>query len=193
LIEEGVGGSGMDIKTRWKRTKGTRLLSTKGTFLALPSPREGLTLEISASPDTWRTLYLMSFAKPEDIVTMIRNLSKSNFDYISAKPGREDFLDKIKRYAAYVYCWAEYWLKKPQDEWPESLTELVRKLDKYAYCGGKESPESQRVTAYIMEMDFGKEREKYHLRKWTKDPETFARTFISNNKYAKFVKAICRS
>jgi len=44
-----------------------------------------------------------------------------------------------------------------------------------------------------MEMDFGKEREKYHLRKWTKDPEAFERTFISNNKYAKIAKTICGS
>ena len=183
----------MDIKTRWKRTKGTRLLSTEGSFLPLPSSREDLTLEISASPDTWRTLYIMSFVKPEDIVSMIRNLSKATFDYISAKAGREDFVDKMKRYAAYVYCWTEYWLKKPQDEWPEPLKELVRKLDKDARHGRKERPKPRRVTAYVMEKDFGKEREKYHLRKWTRDPEAFGRTFISNNKYAKFVKTICRS
>ena len=100
----------MEIKTRWKRTKGNRLLSTEGTLLPLPPPREDLTLEISASPNTWRTLYIVSFAKPEDNVSMIRNLSKTTFDYISAKPRREDFVDKMKRYAAYVYCWAEYWL-----------------------------------------------------------------------------------
>ena len=182
----------MDVKTRWKRTKGVRILSAEGTFLPFPVPHKDFTLEISASPDTWRTLYIMSFVKPEDIVSIIRNLSKATFDYISAKPGREDFVDKIKRYAAYVYCWTEYWLKKPQDEWPESLKELVRKLGKSAYHRRKERPEPGRVTAHIMEMDFGKEREKYHLRKWTKDPEAFGRTFISNNKYAKFVKTICR-
>ncbi len=180
----------MDLKTRWKRTKGDGILSTKGTSLPLPSLGEDLTLEISASPDTWRTLYIMSFTKPGDIVSIIRNLSKGTFDSISAKPGRNDFVDKVKRYAAYVYCWAEYWLKKPQDEWPESLRELVRKLGKHR--GRKERPESQRVTAYIMEMDFGKERERYHLKKWTKDPEAFGRTFIANNKYAKFVKTICK-
>jgi hypothetical protein len=183
----------MDIKTRWKRSKGTRLLSTEGSFLPLPSSRENLTLEISASPDTWRTLYIMSFVKPEDIVSMIRNLSKTTFDYISPKPGREDFVDKMKRYAAYVYCWAEYWLKKPQHEWPEPLKQLVRQLSKQTYHGRRERPKPPRVTAYIMEMDFGKEREKHHLKKWTKDPEAFGRAFISNNKYAKFVKTICRS
>ena len=182
----------MDIKTRWKRNKGVSILSTKGTFLPLLPPGEDFTLEISASPDIWRTLYIMSFSNPGDIVSIIRNLSKATFDSISAKPGREDFVDKIKRYAAYVYCWAEYWLNKPQDEWPESLKELIRKFGKYAYRGRKERPESRRLTAYIMEMDFGKEREKYHLRKWTKDPEAFGRTFISNNKYAKFVKTICK-
>jgi len=182
----------MDVKTRWKTTKGGRILSAEGTLLALPPPREDLKLEISASPGTWRTLYIMSFAKPEEIVSIIRNLSKAAFDYISVKPGKEDFLDKIKRYAAYVYCWAEYWLKKPQDEWPESLKELVRKMGKYAYYGKEKRPEPRRVTAYIMELDFGREREKYHLRKWTKDPEAFGRTFISNNKYARFVKTICR-
>jgi hypothetical protein len=109
---------------------------------------------------------------------MIRNLSKATFDYISAKAGREDFVDKMKRYAAYVYCWAEYWLKKPQDEWPEPLKELVRQLSKQTYHGRRERPKPPRVTAYIMEMDFGKEREKHHLRKWTKDPEAFEKTFI---------------
>ena len=183
----------MDIKTRWKRTKGIRLLSTEGTFLLLPPPRKDLTLEISASPDTWRALYIMSFAKPEDIVSMIRNLSKATFDYITAKRGREDFVDRMKRYAAYVYCWAEYWLNKPEDEWPEPLKELAKKLSKYTDRGRRERPKPPRVTAYIMEMDFGKEREKHHLKKWTKDPEAFRRTFISNNKYAKFVKTICRT
>ena len=183
----------MDIKTRWKRTKGTRLLSARGNFLRIPSPREDLTLEISASPDTWRTLYIMSFAKPEDIVSMIRNLSKTTFDYISGKPGREDFLDKMKRYGAYVYCWAEYWLKKPQDEWPESLKEIAKRLSKYSDHGRRERPKAPRVTAYIMEMDYGKERINHHLKKWTKDPEAFERAFISNNKYARFVKTICRS
>ncbi len=182
----------MDVKTRWKRTKGAGILSTEGDFLPLPSRGEGLTLGISASPDTWRTLYIMSLTKPGDIVSIIRKLSKATFDSISAEPGREDFVDKVKRYAAYVYCWAEYWLNKPQDEWPESLRDLVRKLSKHAYPGRKERPESRRVTAYVMEMDFGKERERYHLKKWTKDPEAFGRTFISNNKYAKFVKAICK-
>jgi hypothetical protein len=112
---------------------------------------------------------------------------------MSAKPGKEVFVDKMKRYAAYIYCWTEYWLRKPQDEWPEPLKEIIRKLGKYASQGRKKRPEPERVTAYIMEMDFGKEREKYRLRKWTKDLEAFGRTFISNNRYATFVKAICRS
>ena len=183
----------MDTKTRWKRTKGTRLLSTEGTFLPLPPPGKDLTLAISASPDTWRALYIMSFAKPEDIVSMIRRLSKTTFDYMSAKPGREDFVDKMKRYAAYVYCWAEYWLKKPPDEWPEPLKELVRQLSKDRYHGRRGRPTPKRVTAYMMEMDFGKEREKHHLRKWTNDPEAFEKTFISDNRYARFVKTICGS
>jgi len=182
----------MDVKTRWKRIKRGRVLSVEGTFLPLSPPREDLTLEISGSPDTWRTLYIMSFGKPDDVVSIIRNLSKAAFDYISTEPGKEDFVEKIKRYSAYVYCWAEYWLKKRQDEWPESLKELVRKMGKYAYQGREKGPEPRRVTAYVMEMDFGKERGKYHLRKWTKDPEAFGRTFISNNKYARFVKTICR-
>ncbi len=182
----------MDVKTRWKRTKGAGVLSTKGTFLPVPSCGENLTLEISASPDTWRTLYIMSFAKPGDIVSIIRSLSKTTFDSISTELRSEDFIDKVKRYTAYVYCWAEYWLKKPQHEWPESLKELVKKLGKYAYLGKGKRPESRRVTAYIMEMDFGKERERYHLKKWTKDPESFGRAFISDNKYAKFVKTICK-
>lgn len=183
----------MDIKTRWKRRKGARLLTTEATFLPLPSTREGLTLEISASPETWRSLYIMSFARPEDIVSTIRNLSKATFDYVSAKPGREDFIDRMKRYSAYVYCWAEYWLRKPQHEWPEPLKELVMQLGKRTHRGKRERPEPRRVTAYVMEIDFGTEREKYHLRKWTKDPEAFAKVFISNNKYARFVKTICRS
>jgi len=135
----------------------------------------------------------MSFVKPEGIIDVIRNLSKTTFDYISVKSGREDFLDKMKRYSAYVYCWAEYWLKKPQDEWPEPLKELVRQLSRYPYHGRRKKPTPARVTAYIMEKDFGKEREKHHLIKWTKDPKAFERAFISGNKYAKFVKTICRS
>ena len=158
----------MDIKTRWKRTKGTRLLSTEGTFLPLPPPSKDLTLEISASPDTWRALYIMSFAKPEDLVSMIRNLSKTTFDYISAKPGREDFVDKMKRYAAYVYCWAEYWLKKPQDEWPEPLKELVRQLSKYSISWKERKAQSTKGNGLYYGNGFWKRKRKTSPKKMDK-------------------------
>lgn len=188
----------MDIKTRWKRTKGTRLISAEGTFLLFPSPRDGVKLEISASPDTWRTLYIMSLARPADIVSIIRNLSKATFDYMTVKPrkegygDREDFIDKVKRYSAYVYCWTRYWLKKPEDIWPEPLKELVRRMGRYPDRGRREGSKSRIITAYIMERDFGKERKRYRLKKWTENPEVFWRTFILNNEYARFVKVICR-
>jgi hypothetical protein len=66
-VQEAADGQ----KTRWKR-KGTRLLST-GNFL--PFAWWNLTLEISASHDTWHALYIMSFAKPRDIISMIRGFS----------------------------------------------------------------------------------------------------------------------
>ncbi len=188
----------MDIKTRWKRTRGLDLLCAEGTFLPLPSPHNNLSLDISASPDAWRTLYIMSFAKPETIVNIIRNLSKAAYDHISVGSGRDIdkskkiFLNKVKRYAAYVYCWASHWLEKPQEEWPEPLKEIVKKIDKSAYHRSERKPQPQRVTAYIMERDFGKERKQYHLKKWTEHPEVFRRTFILNNKYARFVKIMCR-
>ena len=188
----------MDIKTRWKRTKDLDLLSAEGTFLSLPPPHKNPSIEISASPDAWRTLYIMSFGNPGDIVNIIRNLSKAAYDHISVGSGRgtdrskEDFVNKVKRYAAYVYCWALYWLKKPEDEWPEPLKKIVNKMGKSAYHRSQNTPQPQRVTAYIMERDFGKERKKYHLKKWTENPEVFGRTFILNNKYARFVKVICR-
>jgi len=189
----------MDIKTRWKRTRDLDRLSAEGTFLPLPSLHKDLSLEISASPDGWRTLYIMSFAKPEAIVKIVRDLSKAAYDHISVGPRRgigrrkEDFVNKVKRYAAYVYCWACHWLEKPQDEWPEPLREIVTKMDRSARHGAKKEPGPQRVTAYIMERDFGKERKKYYPKSWTEDPEGFRRTFISNNNYARFVKIICRN
>jgi len=189
----------MDTKTRWKRTKHLDLISAEGTFLRLPPPHKNLSLDISASPDAWRTLYIMSFAKPGETVNIIRDLSKAAYDHISAGPGRsvdrnkEDFVNKVRRYAAYVYCWAYHWLKKPEDKWPEPLKEIITKMGKSAYHNNKTRPDPQRVTAFVMEMDFEKEREKYHLRDWTKDPEAFGRTFILNNRYAKFVKTVCKS
>ncbi len=188
----------MDIKTRSKRAKDSDLLSAEGTFLLLPSPHKNLSIEISASPDAWRTLYIMSFVNPGDIVNIIRNPSKAAYDHISLESGRgidrseEDFVNKVKRYAAYVYCWALYWLKKPQDEWPEPLKKIVNKMGKSAYHKSQKTPQPQRVTAYIMERDFGKERKRYRLKKWTENPEVFGRMFILNNKYASFVKVICR-
>ena len=189
----------MDIKTRRKKTKDRDLLSAEGTFLSLPPPYRNLSIEISASPDAWRTLYIMSFGKPGDIVNIIRDLSKAAYDNITVGSGRgitrsrEDFVNKVKRYAAYVYCWAFYWLKKPQNEWPEPLKTIVTKMGKSAYHRSQKGPQPQRVTAYIMERDFGKERKNYHLKKWTENPEVFERTFILNNKYARFVKVICKS
>jgi len=138
-------------------------------------------------------------ARPADIVSIIRNLSKATFDYMTVKPrkegygDREDFIDKVKRYSAYVYCWTRYWLKKPEDIWPEPLKELVRRMGRYPDRGRREGSKSRIITAYIMERDFGKERKKFGLRQWTRDPEAFGRKFISNNKYAKFVRTICSS
>ena len=169
----------MDIKTRRKRTKDIDVLSAEGTFLSHPPPHKNLSIEISASPDAWRTLYIMSFGNPGDIVNIIRNLSKAAYDHISVGSGRgidrskEDFVNKVKRYAAYVYCWALYWLKKPQDEWPEPLKTIVNKMGKSAYHRSQKTPQPQRVTAYIMERDFGKERKTYHLKKMDRESGTF--------------------
>ena len=132
------------------------------------------------------------FLKPE----VLRELKNRKIPIGPARGihrGREVFIRRIKNLTAYTYCLVTHWLKKPEDEWPNPLKELVKQSSKYTYHGRRERSKPRRVTAYIMEMDFGKEREKYHLRKWTEDPEAFGRAFISNNKYAKFVKTICRS
>jgi len=46
------------------------------------------------------------------------------------------------------------------------------------------------ITAYIMERDYGKEREKYKPRSspWTDDPEGFKKSYILNSPYMKGVK-----
>jgi hypothetical protein len=167
----------------------------------LPFPFEEVKLEICALPKAWKTLYILSQIAPERIAKNINinSISEAVFNKIEAKPGRgphrgrEDFVRKIKGIATYIYYWTDYWLKKHPNEWPNSLKEIIKEgrdqiIKERSHYGKPEKLKPSRVTAYIMEKYYGKEREKHDLSPWMDDPDAFRRTFIASDEYTKYIK-----
>ncbi|MGD0276061.1 MAG: hypothetical protein ABSB79_08395 [Syntrophales bacterium] len=164
-------------------------------------------IKITISPphdvSSWFELLRM---RPEDLGRIVhRDLVGPAIDHLLKKPGRgihrgkEAFTNKIKLCSAYTFCLIDYWLKKPQEEWPmdmskkkewpklfKDISEAKTKMKAHFHHEGKElKPKTHKLTAYIIERDFGKEREKLNPKSnpWTDEPDSFKKTYILNNPY----------
>lgn len=164
------------------------------------SQGESLKLKISAPPETWETLYGLSSGRPEYVGNLIwLNFAKPASDHLnSPRPrgvhkGRDKFMFKMKELIPYVYYCVAYWLKEPQESWPKDFKKIIEKDENnffgFSNRGKRKSYLPHEVTAYLMEKTYGEEREKNRLKPWTDDPETFRKTFISDNELAKGFKA----
>jgi hypothetical protein len=182
------------MKIKYGRTK--KDLTLEHIF---PPPFEQYKLKISALPEAWEALYILYYMKPEYVEGLIFHFAMTAYKELHRKrgrgvqSGREDFMHRMKWYTAYIYHWVNYWFKKSPKEWPNSLRKIIKEggnqLESFTYLGKEKRLRTDSVTAYIMEKRFGKERKRQGLKKWTDDSDTFRRTFISNNKYAKFIKS----
>ena len=149
--------------------------------------------------------------KPEELGRLIqRDFVGLAIDHLLKKPGRgiyrnkEIFTNKIKLISAYTFHLIDYWLKKPregwpfdsskQEEWPklfEDIMEAETKTKEYSHEGRKLRPKTHILTAYIMERDFGEERERCNPNShpWTDDCDAFRKTYISSNPYMKWFQS----
>lgn len=167
-------------------------------------------LEVKAPEETWYELLDAYYRDPslfsnafhddfvgEAIAHLERRIPKGG---LTAEEW--DFKEKVKRYSAFVFCLCEYWLEKPNKEWPDPIKEAVallqkpftkRKEEEVEIAGDLEliSDDTQEVqrpypailTAYFAEKYFHKERiDSGVYKKWTDHFETFRRVFIMNNK-----------
>lgn len=185
----------MKIKQRNKKS----ILTIEGKF---PSPYENIKLKISAFPDDWYNLIYEFFGKPKHIEKPIFDYLKTVFDqvlnHILAERPRGvhssmwEFTHKLKVRTAYIFCLLEYWLKKPEENWPESIKNAVKETPKIVgqHRKGIRKPKIHEITVYIIERDFGKEREKNNPKSnpWTDDPENFRKTYISKNPFIQTYK-----
>jgi len=164
----------------------------------IPIRSDKIKFKISASRESWLTLYSLSIGSPKHLRDLVYlNFTEPVCRFIDLGPrfrginrGREDFVLKMKASIPSIYYWVFWWLKEPSKNWPTDLGRLVEeiKAQPWNISGRRRIPNAAEVTAYLFEKDFGKERRKNGLLKWTDNPERFRRTFISNSEFAKFFK-----
>ena len=101
-----------------------------------PFPFESIQLKISGIPDAWFRLYALS-AKPEELGSFIyvHFVAPAVRHLVSNCPRgphkfRAGFINKIKNLSGYNYGLLEYWLKRPEEEWPRPIRKVVRDFEK---------------------------------------------------------------
>lgn len=104
-----------------------------------------------------------------------------------------EFTQKMKIRAPYTFGLIDYWLKRPQEKWPEPIKKVIKAFEVFSIVprsGKRKKPKAHEVTAYIMERDFGKEREKNNPSSnlWTDDPDGFKKTYISRSHFTNWMK-----
>jgi hypothetical protein len=176
-----------------QRTKKSPLIF-KGS---LPPFFEKLKIEIWPPHDVlnWFALLRMT---PDELSRIIqKDFIGPAIDYLLRRPargiqsGREEFTHRVKCRAAYTYCLITYWLSKPAENQPQHFKDLVAEVGPRLSRSGKAKPPGAlEITVHVMEKRFFKERRSHGLKKWSENPDTFRRTFISakNNKYMEWFK-----
>lgn len=157
--------------------------------VAFPFPYENIKMRISVDPESIKMLYWLSLGQPKIVGDIICQTIDPMYQRLTAKlgrgihSGRENFITKMKILTAYLHRWIPNWLRKPKEDWPEVLRGVIKDFETLPYSGRKARLNPCELTAYIMERNFGKERRKHGLKKWTEEPEAFRRTFVSNNRF----------
>jgi len=189
----------MRISQRNKKSNESTLTVTE----RFPFPFESIPLKISGRPDAWVRLYALS-AKPRELENFIyvHFVTPAVRHLVSNRPRGPhkfcaEFINKIKNLSGYTYGLFEYWLKRPEEEWPKSIRKAIRDFKKegtsYSHSGLELKPKAHEITAYIMEKRFGKMRETHKiLNPWTDDPENFRRIYISRDGFRDYYRAFFR-
>jgi hypothetical protein len=94
---------------------------------------------------------------------------------------RDKFVERMRRLATYTYHLLRGLMKNPSGEMKEFAENLIKEFEKKPRSQGvaPEKALAHRVTAFIMEEIFRKERRKHGLVRWTDDPDNFRKTYIN--------------
>ena len=189
----------MRISQRNKKSKKSTLTVTEG----FPFPFESIPLKISGMPDAWFRLYALS-AKPEELgrFLYVQFVAPAVRHLVSNSPRgphkfRAAFINKVKNLSAYNHALFEYWLKRPEEDWPKSIKKVIRDFEKegtsFSHFGQELKLKAYEITAYVMEKRFGKEREAYKiLNPWTDEAENFRRIYISKEGFREYYRCFFR-
>lgn len=180
----------MKIKQRTKKSP----LIFEGSF---PPAFKKVKIEISPPHDVLNWFELLRI-KPEELGKLFRrDFVGPVIDHLLRKPargihrGREEFISWVKYRAAFTYWFITYWLNRPARSQPRHFKDLVAEVPPRLSRSGKTKPPGAlEITIHIMEKMFGKERRSHGLKKWTDNPESFRRTFVSakNNEHIEWFR-----
>jgi len=154
-----------------------------------PYPYEDLKVKLSGTAESLKMLYWLSLGNPQIVREVIGRSTEAIYQRLTQKPGRgihngrERFMARMKILTAYLYRHLLERLKEPRETWPEPLEAIVKDFEASPYSRRKPRIKPSKLVAHIMERNYGKERRKHGLKKWTEDVESFRRTFVSNNKF----------
>jgi hypothetical protein len=182
------------MKAKTQRTKKSPLSIDAG----FPTPYETVKFKIRITPDALKSLYFLSLGEPKAVGETVAHILEPWYNTLARKPGRgihsgrEAFTVRIKIIIAYIDSRVTYWFRIKRKRWPEPLRdtikEMVEQLQKDRSSGKIDrvriSP--HKITAFIMEKYYGKERRLHGLLKWTDNPERFRKAMIDDNEFTKW-------
>lgn len=172
-----------------------------------PPPHENVKLIIIANSDDLLSLGTDYQENPEELGELLLNhfiangLWEITDRFGTGKPPRGvhkqtwQFTQKMKIRAPYTFGLIDYWLKRPREKWPKPIKKVIKEFEdemsSFAPRSSKrKKPKAHKVTAYIIERNFGREREENNpaSNPWTKDPNSFKKNYILKTSFMKWLK-----
>ncbi|NWG03609.1 MAG: hypothetical protein HXY44_12210 [Syntrophaceae bacterium] len=163
-------------------------------------PYESQYMKISGMPDAWYKLYSIA-TRPDELGTFIyTHFILPAVRHLNAKRPRgphksnAKFINKVKTLAAYNYCFLDYWLGKSREEWPEPIKKVVQEFEDemgsyFPRTGKKKHPKALEIVAYMIERDFGEERQIHQtIKPWTDDIHNFDKVYVSGSGFVTYYK-----
>lgn len=169
-----------------------------------PPPHENVKLKVIGHADALSSLATDYYENPEALGKLLLNRFLDPaiweiFTECSVGPrgihaATWKFIQEMRIKAPYTFCLIDYWLKRPREKWPKPIKTVIeefqQKPSKLTGAGKRKKPTALQVTAYIMERDFGREREENNpaASPWTKDPDGFKKTYIRQSHFTDWIK-----
>jgi len=160
---------------------------------------ERLKFTITASPRDWMTLYLMALNDPEHLGTQIliqmaqpvyqEKLEKLDYTVPRGRHAKsingvaiEDIIHEIRRHAAAAHTVVAFWIKRPQQEWPDHFKELISELHNDGHIiisPHRKSFNIGDIVSALVETKYEKEMAEFGLIQHIEDD--FRKTYLKKN------------